>query len=113
MFCSRSIKLLDRANLDVCNEFDHLRKILPTFRMGLIVFVLFLYFLDEVVEVFVNIEVYHPDGIAVDWLSRNLYWTDTGSDLIQVAKLTDFTRKVIISKGLDEPRAIVLDPLKG
>lgn len=73
----------------------------------------FFYGHDEVVEMFVNIEVYHPDGIAVDWLSRNLYWTDTGSDLIQVAKLTDFTRKVIISEGLDEPRAIVLDPLKG
>lgn len=67
----------------------------------------------KVVETFVNIEVYHPDGIAVDWLSRNLYWTDTGSDLIQVAKLADFTRKVLISEGLDEPRAIVLEPLKG
>lgn len=73
----------------------------------------FVFFLREVVETFIDFEVYHPDGIAVDWLSRNLYWTDTGSDLIQVAKLTDFTRKVIISEGLDEPRAIVVDPLKG
>lgn len=65
------------------------------------------------IETVVDVEVYSPDGIAVDWFSRNLYWTDTGSDLIQVARLNGTSRKVIISDGLDEPRAIVLDPLKG
>lgn len=29
-------------------------------------------------------ELKHPDGIAVDWVARNLYWTDTGTDRIEV-----------------------------
>jgi hypothetical protein len=32
----------------------------------------------------VNTELDHPDGIAVDWVARNLYWTDTGTDRIEV-----------------------------
>lgn len=40
-------------------------------------------------------EVKHPDGIAVDWIARNMYWTDTGTDRIEVARLTGQARKVI------------------
>lgn len=32
----------------------------------------------------VTTEINHPDGIAVDWVARNLYWTDTGTDRIEV-----------------------------
>lgn len=39
-------------------------------------------------------EVEHPDGVAVDWVARNLYWTDTGTDRIEVARLTGAFRKV-------------------
>lgn len=39
-------------------------------------------------------EVLNPDGIAVDWIARNLYWTDTGPDRIEVAKLNGTSRKV-------------------
>lgn len=31
-----------------------------------------------------DVDVVHPDGLAVDWVSRNLYWTDTGTDRIEV-----------------------------
>lgn len=34
--------------------------------------------------VLVSTELKHPDGIAVDWVARNLYWTDTGTDRIEV-----------------------------
>lgn len=40
-------------------------------------------------------EVQHPDGIAVDWISRNLFWTDTGTDRIEVANLRGLYRKVL------------------
>ncbi|CAH0551681.1 unnamed protein product [Brassicogethes aeneus] len=52
----------------------------------------------------------NPDGLAVDWVGRNLYWCDKGSDTIEVSSLDGRFRKVLISKGLEEPRAIVLDP---
>ena len=55
----------------------------------------------------------HPDGIAVDWVARNLYWTDTGMDRIEVSRLNGSSRRVLISDGLDEPRAIALDPEAG
>ncbi|MGH0144914.1 UNVERIFIED_CONTAM: hypothetical protein FKN15_019347 [Acipenser sinensis] len=35
-------------------------------------------------ETLLTTEVNHPDGIAVDWVARNLYWTDTGTDRIEV-----------------------------
>ena len=68
-------------------------------------------FLD--VEVLVSSEVKHPDGVVVDWVARNLYWTDTGTDRIEVSRLNGMSRKVLISENLDEPRAITLDPANG
>lgn len=35
-------------------------------------------------ENIITTEVKNPDGIAVDWLARNLYWTDTGLSLIHI-----------------------------
>jgi len=46
----------------------------------------------------VSFEIQHPDGIALDWISRNLYWTDTGTDRIEVTRLDGGYRKVIIGK---------------
>ncbi|XP_035672639.1 fibropellin-1-like [Branchiostoma floridae] len=54
-----------------------------------------------------------PDGIAVDVISRNLYWTDAGTDRIIVSRLDGSFRKSLITQGLDEPRAIVVDPNSG
>lgn len=64
-------------------------------------------------EIIVGAEVEHPDGLAVDWVARNLYWTDTGTDRIEVSRLNGSSRRVLISENLDEPRAIVLDPVRG
>jgi low density lipoprotein receptor-related protein 5/6 len=64
-------------------------------------------------EEFIKGNISTPDGIAVDWIANNIYWTDTGTDKIEVAKLTGKYRKVIISSGLDEPRALCLFPKKG
>lgn len=49
----------------------------------------------------------------MDWVARNLYWCDKGSDTIEVSKLDGRYRKVIIKTGLQEPRAIALDPHTG
>jgi low-density lipoprotein receptor-related protein 1 (alpha-2-macroglobulin receptor) len=55
----------------------------------------------------------NPDGLAVDWVGRNLYWCDKGSDTIEVSDLNGKHRKVLISQGLREPRAIAVDPQSG
>lgn len=66
-----------------------------------------------------NYEVLHqatlqnPDGLAIDWIARNLYWCDKGLDTIEVSDLKGKYRKVLINKGLEEPRAITLDPIHG
>uniref|UniRef100_A0A0K2T8A8 EGF-like domain-containing protein n=1 Tax=Lepeophtheirus salmonis TaxID=72036 RepID=A0A0K2T8A8_LEPSM len=55
----------------------------------------------------------NPDGIAIDWVAKNLYWCDKGSDMIEVSNFDGAYRKTLIDSGLNEPRAIVLDPLEG
>ncbi|GIY95881.1 low-density lipoprotein receptor-related protein 2 [Caerostris extrusa] len=57
--------------------------------------------------------VQSPDGLAVDWIGRNLYWCDKGKDTIEVSTLDGRFRRVLVKKGLQEPRAIVLDPFRG
>ncbi len=42
----------------------------------------------------------NPDGLAVDWIGRNLYWCDKGSDTIEVSDLQGGFRKVLINQGL-------------
>jgi DNA-binding beta-propeller fold protein YncE len=54
-----------------------------------------------------------PNGIAVDWLANNLYWTDTAMKKIEVSRLDGTSRKVILTENLDDPRAIILYPKRG
>lgn len=56
-------------------------------------------------------KVLNPDGLAIDHVGRNVYWTDTGTDRIEVGRLDGTKRKVLFKDGLDEPRAIVLDKI--
>ncbi|KAK3747611.1 hypothetical protein QZH41_013666, partial [Actinostola sp. cb2023] len=53
------------------------------------------------------------DGIAVDWVGRQLYWTDYGKDTIEVSTLSGTHRAILVNTGLDKPREIVLDPARG
>ena len=49
----------------------------------------------------------------MDWIAGNLYWTDTGRNSIEVARISGKARKVLVSTDLDEPRAISVHPVKG
>ncbi|XP_055345561.1 prolow-density lipoprotein receptor-related protein 1-like [Paramacrobiotus metropolitanus] len=55
----------------------------------------------------------NPDGMAVDWIGKNLYWCDKGSDTIEVSNFDGGWRKILLKEGLHEPRALVVDPHHG
>lgn len=54
-----------------------------------------------------------PDGLACDWISNNIYWTDSETKRIEVASIGAGHRKVLFWTDLDQPRAIAVLPMKG
>lgn len=54
-----------------------------------------------------------PEGIAIDHLGRNMFWTDSMKDRIEVSSLDGSKRRVLIDTGLVNPRAILTDPTNG
>lgn len=54
----------------------------------------------------------HPDGLAIDWIGRNVYWSDNLLNMIEVSRLNGRNRKVL-KRGVSEPRALQLYPGKG
>lgn len=67
----------------------------------------------NLLQVIHNSTVRNPDGLAIDWVGRNLYWCDKTTDTIEVSKLDGRYRKVLIKEGLQEPRALEVFPAKG
>ena len=54
-----------------------------------------------------------PAGLAVDWGSEKLYWTDSEMGRIEVSNLDGSMRSVLIWSGLNQPRDIIVDPVSG
>ncbi|XP_055684209.1 low-density lipoprotein receptor-related protein 4 [Lutzomyia longipalpis] len=54
-----------------------------------------------------------PNGLAVDWIANNIFWTDTGLKVLEVAKLDGSFRKVILKENLNDPRAMIVYPKYG
>ncbi|XP_065070003.1 low-density lipoprotein receptor 1-like [Rhopilema esculentum] len=50
------------------------------------------------------------DALAVDWIGRKLYWTDTGLKTIEVSEMDGSSTLVLLNTGMLEPRGIALDP---
>ena len=59
-----------------------------------------------------NIQLQQPEGLAFDWLGNNIYWTDSGKKMIEMARMDGHYRRTLIA-GLTKPKAIVLDPYNG
>ncbi|XP_014478375.1 PREDICTED: nidogen-2 isoform X2 [Dinoponera quadriceps] len=58
-------------------------------------------------------KVSSPEGLSVDWVSRNIFWTDSGKTTVEVASLLTKKRKVLVSDGLVNPRGIAVHPYRG
>ncbi|XP_076628478.1 nidogen isoform X5 [Colletes latitarsis] len=58
-------------------------------------------------------KVSSPEGLTVDWVSRNIFWTDSGKTTVEVANLETKKRKVLVSDGLVYPRGIAVHPYRG
>lgn len=54
-----------------------------------------------------------PEGIAVDYVSRNIYYTDSKLDTLGVARFDGTSRKTLYNTDMLNPRAIVLDVSRG
>lgn len=52
-------------------------------------------------------------GIAIDSISRTIYWTDSGNDIIEVMKLDGTNRRILFDTDIINPRAIAIDPVVG
>ena len=64
-------------------------------------------------EQLIGVDVEAPEGIAVDWIAENLYWTDSKLHKIEVARLDGQHRRTLIYKDIWEPKAVTLDPFNG
>uniref|UniRef100_A0A3B4AED0 Uncharacterized protein n=1 Tax=Periophthalmus magnuspinnatus TaxID=409849 RepID=A0A3B4AED0_9GOBI len=61
----------------------------------------------------VSSDLQSPEGLALDPVSRLLFWTDSGLDLVEVSRLDGSQRRVLFNTDLENPRAIVTDPVYG
>jgi DNA-binding beta-propeller fold protein YncE len=56
------------------------------------------------------------EGLAYDWIGKNIFWTDNIRNSLEVVRYDGQHRKVILDDGdelLDRPRGIAVDPKKG
>ncbi|XFF75774.1 hypothetical protein AB1E18_001993 [Capra hircus] len=64
-------------------------------------------------DVLIDEQLHSPEGLAVDWVHKHIYWTDSGNKTISVATVDGKRRCTLFSRNLSEPRAIAVDPLRG
>ncbi|XP_066125252.1 low-density lipoprotein receptor-related protein 8 isoform X10 [Saccopteryx bilineata] len=64
-------------------------------------------------EVLIDEQLHSPEGLAVDWVHKHIYWTDSGNKTISVATVDGGRRCTLFSHDISEPRAIAVDPLRG
>lgn len=54
-----------------------------------------------------------PEGVAVDFITGNVYWTDSTYDHIEVSSADGSNRMILVSGDMVNPRGIAVDPIRG
>ena len=58
-------------------------------------------------------EITSMEGLAYDWIGKNIYWTDNIRNSLEVVRYNGQHRKVLNDDILDRPRGIAVDPKRG
>ncbi|KAJ8966731.1 hypothetical protein NQ317_010603 [Molorchus minor] len=53
------------------------------------------------------------EGLAYDWIGKNIYWLDSKLNTIEVAKEDGSNRIVLVRENITQPRGMCLDPSPG
>ncbi|KAL9884451.1 LDL receptor related protein 4 [Glossina fuscipes fuscipes] len=64
-------------------------------------------------KVIVNTQLATPNGISVDWIADNIYWSDSDHRIIEVSRLDGCCRKSILSDDMGDPRSLIVHPKRG
>ncbi|XP_060556897.1 low-density lipoprotein receptor-related protein 2-like, partial [Ruditapes philippinarum] len=66
----------------------------------------------EVSHVLAN-DIRSVEGISLDWISRNLYFTDFFAKTVSVMRLDEPDQRRVLLTGLGSPRSVVVHPARG
>lgn len=58
-------------------------------------------------------EIGSPEGITIDWVSRNIYWADSAKDTIEMANIETRLKTTLFNTSLVNPRGIAVHPQRG
>uniref|UniRef100_A0A8C3I9P0 Nidogen 2 n=1 Tax=Chrysemys picta bellii TaxID=8478 RepID=A0A8C3I9P0_CHRPI len=64
-------------------------------------------------ETIINSGLMSPEGLTIDHFRRTMFWTDSGLDKIERARLDGSERRVLFDTDLVNPRAIAVDAIRG
>ena len=51
------------------------------------------------------------EGLAFDWIGRNLYWLDSKLNTIEVSRENGDHRMILVNENITQPRGLSLDPM--
>lgn len=60
------------------------------------------------VKTIVSTDLNTPNGIAVDWMANNIYWSDAHHKMIEVSRLDGSSRKTLINQTVLDVRSIII-----
>uniref|UniRef100_A0A0N5C470 Low-density lipoprotein receptor-related protein 6 n=1 Tax=Strongyloides papillosus TaxID=174720 RepID=A0A0N5C470_STREA len=65
------------------------------------------------VKPIITFGIHTPEGIAIDWIVKNIYWVDSKLDQIFVSDFSGKYVTTILSANITNPRGIAVDPISG